>query len=83
MIIYIYNCTGGGQYRQVMHTKLKKKLLNENPNQNTKVNIPNAERNALNNLQTDMSIIIKEADKGVAIVDMDKQHYKTKNRRTA
>ena len=41
-----------------------------------KDNINRLEREAINNLATDNSIVIKEADKGGAIVIMDKEHYK-------
>ena len=41
-----------------------------------KQNISRDEQQALNNLKNDANIIIKQADKGGAIVIMDKSHYK-------
>ncbi|XP_062601156.1 uncharacterized protein LOC134262845 [Saccostrea cucullata] len=43
---------------------------------NVKSNISRKEQNALKDLSEDSSIIIKEADKGGAIVIMDRDHYK-------
>ena len=45
-------------------------------NLNNKYNISLAERNAIKSLANDQSIIIKEADKGGAVVIMDREHYK-------
>ena len=45
-------------------------------NSNNKYNISLAERNAIKSLANDQSIIIKEADKGGAVVIMDREHYK-------
>ena len=45
-------------------------------NLNNKYNISLAERNAIKSLANDQSIIIKEADKGGAVVIMDMEHYK-------
>ena len=45
-------------------------------NSNNKHNISLAERNAIKSLANDQSIIIKEADKGGAVVIMDREHYK-------
>ena len=41
-------------------------------------NIPRSQKQALNTLQKDTGIVIKEADKGGAIVIMDKNYYKEK-----
>ena len=43
----------------------------------TKYNISREERQAIRSLSSNDSIIIKEADKGGAVVIMDKAHYKT------
>ena len=47
-------------------------------NSNNKYNISLAEKNAIKSLANDQSIIIKEADKGGAVVIMDREHYKEK-----
>ena len=46
-------------------------------NTNVKYNVSLAERNAIKSVANDESIIIKEADKGGAVVIMDREHYKT------
>jgi hypothetical protein len=51
--------------------------LNSN-NQTSKSNVTRAEREAINSLSVDSSIVIKEADKGSLIVIMDKSFYKAK-----
>ena len=45
-------------------------------NHNINYNISMAERNAIKTLANNDSIIIKEADKGGAVVIMDKENYK-------
>lgn len=53
-------------------------LREPNPSPPTKNNISSSERAALNHLERDDSIIIKEADKGGATVIMDKTYYRSK-----
>ena len=48
------------------------------PKSNNKYNISLAERNAIKSLANDQSIIFKEADKGGAVVIMDRERYKEK-----
>ena len=51
-------------------------LDNNSIQNNIKTNITNAERNAIKSLSSDKTIVIKEADKGGAVVVMDATHYK-------
>ncbi|CAG2184848.1 unnamed protein product [Mytilus edulis] len=45
-------------------------------NKNVKDNLTREEKTALQNLKSDKSIIIKEADKGNAVVIMDREYYR-------
>ncbi|CAC5363519.1 unnamed protein product [Mytilus coruscus] len=45
-------------------------------NKNVKDNLTHEEKTALQNLKSDKSIIIKEADKGNAVVIMDREYYR-------
>lgn len=44
---------------------------------NIRCNVSLAERNAIKSLTNDKSVVIKEADKGGAVVIMDSEHHKT------
>lgn len=50
----------------------------QGPNLNIKSNIPYSQKKALMELQNNSDLIIKEADKGGAIVLMDKEYYEEK-----
>lgn len=57
-------------------TCLKSSAISNNGETRINNNLPVSQQHAINNLQRDSTIIIKEADKGGAVVIMDKLHYR-------
>lgn len=57
-------------------TCLKSSAISNNGETKINNNLPVSQQHAINNLQRDSTIIIKEADKGGAVVIMDKLHYR-------
>ena len=57
---------------------MTKVIPRNDPQRKTSLNITRNERKAIDNLEKDTSIVIKEADKGGGIVIMNKEFYKRK-----
>ena len=60
---------------EVYLSKLEEEIMNISANGNNFSNISREERAALNGLESDCSIVIKEADKGSGVVVWDREDY--------
>ena len=60
------------------YIKITKVIPQNSSKKSRSLNLTKNERKALDSLANDMSIVIKEADKGGGIVIMNKDFYKTK-----